>query len=136
MHFFVVLLACKSVDRSTFIPCSDPLYLQLFVGRLMSYLRYLCLFAIVVSNIYCLLLLLWLRKTINVLMFTFRRMQKHHYRILQGCTHSQCAPWFLSTQNKINRNHVFILEFGVRKSFVYRTCVFIKYFESDILEKS
>jgi hypothetical protein len=26
---------------------------------------------------------------------------------------------------------MFILEFGVRKSFVYRTRVFIKYFESD-----
>ena len=38
-----------------------------------------------------------------------RHNQKHHYRILQGCTYSQCAPWYLSTQNKINRNHVFIL---------------------------
>ena len=35
--------------------------------------------------------------------------QKHHYRILQGYTHSRCAPWYLSTQSKINRNHVFIL---------------------------
>jgi hypothetical protein len=38
-----------------------------------------------------------------------RHNQKHHYRILQGCTHSQCAPWYLSTQNKINRNHIVIM---------------------------
>ena len=35
-----------------------------------------------------------------------------------------------------NVDIMFILEFGVRKSFVYRTRVFIKYFESDFLEKS
>jgi hypothetical protein len=33
--------------------CSVRLYLQLFLGELISYLRYLCLFRIVVSNAYC-----------------------------------------------------------------------------------
>ena len=33
--------------------CLVRLYLQLFVGGLMSYLRYLCLLLIVVSNTYC-----------------------------------------------------------------------------------
>jgi hypothetical protein len=33
--------------------CSVRLYLQLFVGWLMSYLRYLCCLRIVVSNTYC-----------------------------------------------------------------------------------
>jgi len=32
--------------------CSVRLYLQLFVGRFMSYLRYLCLFALVVFLLY------------------------------------------------------------------------------------
>ena len=38
--------------------CSHRLYHQLFVGELMFYLRYLCLFRIVVSNTYCVVFLL------------------------------------------------------------------------------
>jgi len=34
-----------SVTISIYKGCSDPLYLQLFVGEFMSYGRYLCLFA-------------------------------------------------------------------------------------------
>ena len=35
------------------------IYIQWFLGGLMSYLRYLCLFAIVVASTYCIVCLLW-----------------------------------------------------------------------------
>ena len=43
-----------SVTISAYKLCSVRLYLQLFVGGLMSYLRYFCVYvSIVVSNTYC-----------------------------------------------------------------------------------
>ena len=42
-----------SVKISAYKRCLACLYLQLFVGRLMFYLRYLCTLCIVVSNTFC-----------------------------------------------------------------------------------
>jgi len=42
----------------------DSFYPQLFVGGLMSYLRYLCFLRIVVSNICCVVFLLCFRRLV------------------------------------------------------------------------
>jgi hypothetical protein len=49
-----------SVKVSLWNRCSVRLYFQLFVGKLMSYLRCLCLLRIGVSNTYCIVLLFFL----------------------------------------------------------------------------
>ena len=62
LYMYLYVLSCDAHYDFCIKQCSVPIYLQLFVGGPLSYLHYLCLLHIVVSNTYfvvCLLRLSW-----------------------------------------------------------------------------
>jgi hypothetical protein len=73
--------------------CSVRLYLQLFVGGLMSYSRYLCLF--VVSNTYCVLFLFYFSSTCVPYVVSFSGLSILIAPFIFSDVYFQCALCFL-----------------------------------------